>query len=124
MHVALRRLMVRYRDRILSAASYWELAEKELAALAEGPRKRMGHACEFETSMMLALRPELVDLSKALNDGPARFKPYDRFPGPVAAVPASGVLSETKCASAEKGQWLLADAVGRIRQAVAEEFGQ
>src|SRR2546423_11059504 len=39
MHVALRRLMTRYRDRSLTAASYWELAEKELAALAEGPRK-------------------------------------------------------------------------------------
>src|SRR5437763_2639397 len=33
MHVALRRLMTRYRDRILTAASYWELADKELARL-------------------------------------------------------------------------------------------
>src|SRR5262249_61647945 len=59
MQVALRRLQPRYRDRILTAASYWDLAAKELAGLAEGPRKTMGHACEFETSMGLALRPEL-----------------------------------------------------------------
>ncbi len=56
MQTALRRLQPRYRDRVLSAASYWDLAAPELAALAEGPRKAMGHACEFETSMMLALR--------------------------------------------------------------------
>lgn len=71
MHVALRRLQPRYRQRILAAASYWELAEKELAALAEGPRKTMGHACEFETSMMLALRPELVRRDEVRDDPPA-----------------------------------------------------
>jgi creatinine amidohydrolase len=70
MHVALRRLMTRYRDRILSAASYWELAERELAALAQGPRKVMGHACEFETSMVLALRPDLVRREQIRDDPP------------------------------------------------------
>ena len=51
MHVALRRLQSGYPTRQLTAASYWELAEPELAELAEGARKTMGHACEFETSM-------------------------------------------------------------------------
>src|SRR5580692_2364678 len=36
MHLALRKLQARYTDRQLSAASYWELAGKELAELAEG----------------------------------------------------------------------------------------
>jgi creatinine amidohydrolase len=60
MHVALRRLQPRYSNRLLTAAFYWELAEKELAGLARGPGKVMGHDCEFETSLVLALRPELV----------------------------------------------------------------
>ena len=34
MKMALRRLQPRYRDRLVTAASYWDLAEKELAALA------------------------------------------------------------------------------------------
>src|SRR5262245_5865049 len=74
MQVALRRLQPRYRNRIVAAASYWDLAAKELAALAQGPRKNMGHACEFETSMMLALRPDLVrrDL---VRDDPPREEP-------------------------------------------------
>src|ERR1700732_1805021 len=50
MQVDLRRLQPRYRNRALTAGSYWDLAAKELAELAQGPRKNMGHACEFETS--------------------------------------------------------------------------
>src|SRR5438874_1891175 len=57
-------------SRQLPAASYWEIAEKELAALAEGPRKTMGHACEFETSMVLALRPDLVRRDEVRDDPP------------------------------------------------------
>src|SRR5262245_37446685 len=59
MRVALRRLQPRFRNCLLTAASYWELAEKEFAVAAEGPRKLMGHACEFETSMVMAVRPDL-----------------------------------------------------------------
>src|SRR5262245_55201125 len=70
MHVALRLLQADYQDRQLSASSYWDLAEKELAALADGPRKTMGHACEFETSMVLALRPELVRRDEIKDDPP------------------------------------------------------
>lgn len=106
---------------------HWELVKPQTLArvFPNGyPGIELEHASVIETSIMLALRPELVELSEALHDGPARFKPYDRFPGPVAEVPASGVLSETKGATAEKGQWLLADAADGIKQAVAEEFGQ
>jgi creatinine amidohydrolase len=60
LHVALRRLDTAFPKAVLTGAAYWELAEAEVAALCEGPRKSMGHACEIETSMVLALRPELV----------------------------------------------------------------
>lgn len=87
------------------------------------PGIELEHASVLETSMMLALRPELVDLSAALHDGPARFRPYDRYPVPPAEVPPSGVLSLTEGASAQKGEWLIADAVDGIERAVREEFG-
>lgn len=70
MHVALRSLHSRYPSRLLTAASYWELAEQEMGQLAEGPRKTMGHACEFETSMVMALRPELVRRQEIRDDPP------------------------------------------------------
>jgi creatinine amidohydrolase len=70
MHMALRRLQPRYRERIIGAACYWDLADKELAGLAQGARKSMGHACEFETSMMMALRPDLVRKEEIADDPP------------------------------------------------------
>lgn len=104
---------------------HWELATPETIAkiFPDGyPGIELEHASVLETSMMLALRPELVDLERALHDGPAAFRPYDRFPKPPAEVPPSGVLSMTKGSSAEKGEWLLADAVDRITDIVRHEF--
>jgi len=72
--------------------------------------------------MMMALRPDLVDLTRAAHDGPARFRPYDRYPKPCDEVPASGVLSLTDGASAEKGEWLLADCQAGILDALQREF--
>ena len=70
MQVALRRLRPHFPHRHVTAASYWDLAAAELAALAEGPRKTMGHACEFETSMLLHLRPDLVRGDRVRDDPP------------------------------------------------------
>jgi creatinine amidohydrolase len=125
MHVALRRLMLRYRDRILSAASYWELAEKELAALAEGPRKTMGHACEFETSMMLALRPELVRRDQ-VRDDPPNDDPVLRglfLAEDMKTRTDHGAVGYPERASAEKGRAFLAAAIDRTVQ-VAEALLQ
>ena len=106
---------------------HWELVTPATLArvFPDGyPGIELEHASVIETSIMLALRPDLVDLAQAANDGPARFKPYDRFPGPVSEVPPSGVLSLTEGSSAEKGQWLLNDAIAGLKRAIAEEFGQ
>jgi creatinine amidohydrolase len=120
MHVALRRLQTRYRDRILSAASYWELAEKELAALADGPRKSMGHACEFETSMVLALRPELVRRDE-IKDDPPRDDPALRglyLAEDMYQRTDHGAVGYPEQASAEKGRRFLQAAVERTAEVV------
>lgn len=120
MHVALRRLQPRFPKHILSAASYWELADRELAALADGPRKSMGHACEFETSMMLALRPELVR-HEAIRDDPPRDDPSLRglfLADDMWQKTDHGCVGYPERASAEKGQALLAAAVERTVEVV------
>lgn len=86
------------------------------------PGTELEHASVIETSMMLALRADLVDLSQALNDGPAQFFPYDRYPVPPSEVPPSGVLSLTEGSSVEKGQLLLADCDEQISEIVRREF--
>jgi creatinine amidohydrolase len=120
MQVALRRLQPRYRDRLLTAASYWDLARDELAALAEGPRKVMGHACEFETSMVLALRPELVRRDEILDDHKADdpalrglFVAED-----MAQRTTPGAVGYPTRATADKGRALIAAAAGRTAEVV------
>ena len=53
----------RYRDRddlLLLAATYWMLGSRPRDANPAFVQDRMGHACEWETSMMLHLAPHLV----------------------------------------------------------------
>lgn len=47
------------RDLLLAALTYWESADPR-ATIAGLHQSAMGHACEWETSMMLRLRPDLV----------------------------------------------------------------
>jgi creatinine amidohydrolase len=68
-HLALRQLAVEFPLALLGGASYWDLAEQEIAVLLKGKLKTVGHACEFETSLMMYLRPYLVRTSQISNDG-------------------------------------------------------
>ncbi len=105
---------------------HWEMVKPQTLEriFPDGyPGIELEHASVIETSMMLALRPALVDPAKALHDGPAHFKPYDRYPRPTDNVPPSGVLSLTEGASAQKGQWLLDDCHAGILAMLRNEFG-
>jgi creatinine amidohydrolase len=120
MQTALRRLQPSYRDRVLSAASYWDLAREELAALAEGPRKVMGHACEFETSMVMALRPELVRKDQIRNDlettDPALRGVY--LADDMRQRTDHGAVGYCELATAEKGRRMIEAAAVRVAEVV------
>ena len=123
MQMALRKLQPTYRDRLIGAASYWDLAARELAELAEGPRKVMGHACEFETSMMLALRPELVQREQ-IRDDPPNDDPVLR--GLYLSLDMHqrtdhGCVGYPQLASAEKG-WLFLNAAAERTAEVVERL--
>lgn len=118
------------RDRLdgltLLRVDHWELVRPETIdrIFPDGyPGIELEHASVLETSYMMALRPDLVDMSRTLNDGPASFGPYDRFPRPNEGLPPSGVLSLTEGSSAEKGEWLLADCQAKLLEIMAHEFG-
>jgi creatinine amidohydrolase len=115
MQVALRVLQPHYPETILAAASYWDLAAPELAALAEGPRKSMGHACEFETSMMLHLRPDLVRRDQ-IKDDPEKTDPKLRglyLCEDMYQRTDHGCVGYPQLASAEKGKRFLEVAIDR-----------
>lgn len=115
MHVALRRLQTRFPRRQVTAASYWEIAERELAELAQGQRKTMGHACEFETSMVMALRPELVRRDQ-IKDDPAPSEPALRglfISEDMYQRTDHGAVGFPELATPEKGKAFLKAAVER-----------
>lgn len=99
-------------DLLLLGASYWDFAEpKKLRP--DFVQDAVGHACEYETSMMLAIRPELVKEYRSLwsMDTGYSFDPAyrgwitkERAP---ADVDAPGYLGDPQHASAEKGEFLL-----------------
>jgi len=93
--------------------TYWYAAAIPIAKILE-TQGGLSHACEAETSMMMALRPELVatdrialakanttpDVSDVVGGGVYRWRS-------LASRTGSGALGHPEAASAEKGERLL-----------------
>jgi creatinine amidohydrolase len=106
----------------IALATYWIPPQKEFAEILE-EQPGVAHACEAETSMLLALRPDLVDMAALDHIDPPR-----EWAGgsdiyvwqSVASWSPSGVAGTPKAASADKGQRLLQAAAealaGRLRE--------
>ena len=80
----------------------------------------MGHACEFETSMVLALRPELVRKDQIRNDLEA---PNAALRGLYLAEDMRqrtdhGAVGYCELATAEKGRAMIAAAASRVVEVV------
>jgi len=113
-------------DAIAMRLEYWDFVHKEtLDKIFPGgfPGTELEHASLIETSLMLLLRPDLVDVSKIPQEGRASFPPYDIFPAPPGFLRETGVLADARGASAEIGGWLMDDHVALITAAVRKEFG-
>jgi creatinine amidohydrolase len=113
-------------DAVILRLEYWDFVRRETLGrlFPEGfPGTELEHASLLETSLMLLLRPDLVEMDKVPSDGPARFPPYDRTPVVPGFGPASGVLAVAHGSSAEKGGWLMDDHVALMTAAVRTEFG-
>jgi creatinine amidohydrolase len=54
----------------IATLTYFTLAREAIAMLRRSPPGGMGHACEFETSMVQHIRPELVKLDRAVGTYP------------------------------------------------------
>ncbi len=69
LRVALRIVQPDFPQALLVGGSYWAVADDLIVNTMEGDHKFVGHACEFETSLMLHLRPELVDQDRLADAG-------------------------------------------------------
>ncbi|MEN0075564.1 MAG: creatininase family protein [Paracraurococcus sp.] len=96
----------------VAAGTYWHMVPEVIAPILERQSGLM-HACEAETSMMLALRPDSVRLDRlAEAHGPMSTRVEGQPPGlalrrSFRAISESGVIGDARTASAEKGERLL-----------------
>ena len=97
----------------LAAVTYWMLAAPAFTAILEG-QTNLRHACEAETSMMMAVDPERIDFPAVASARP----PAEGFDEPsgvyryraISHWSADGVVGTPHLATAEKGKRLLAAA--------------
>lgn len=108
----------RYRDRgdlLLLFTTYWSLGAGPATSLPELHQREMGHACEWETSMMLRIAPHLVGDYASLEPIPHgnSFLPATR--GWLTQDRSEpGYIGWPHLASAEKGEHLLATFSGDV----------
>ncbi|MCC8166538.1 MAG: creatininase [Planctomycetes bacterium] len=80
------------------------------------------HAAIFETSMMYAVRPDLVREDLIRDDEPTLVLPYSVYPPPAKTVPESGVLWHASKASRRLGLAVFESMVAAIAAILQREF--
>lgn len=108
------------------AATTYAMEAMEVYGEVLEDQKFIMHACEAETSMMLALVPDLVDASDLASlkgeqarevGGPEVANRWRSF----TAITANGVLGDPSHATAEKGEKLLDAAAQGLARLIANE---
>jgi creatinine amidohydrolase len=100
------------------------MSTEELDGLFPGgfPGWDVEHASILETSMMMALRPELVLADRIVDDEAARHPTWDVVPAPQDFIPSSGVLWHPSVSTPELGQRFVEIAAAYLAQAIETEL--
>ena len=130
LEVVLAEFQSKHSDTQTVLVTYWNVAADELHRIRESPLGGMGHACELETSLVLATKPDLVHKAKLQRDGMglrSRFLYRDMLvPGTVstwwnpARTSKHGGEGDPTSASAEKGESFFDAIVARLVEVVHE----
>jgi creatinine amidohydrolase len=110
--------------------TYWNIAAEQLCKLRDSTEGGMGHACELETSLVMAAKPEAIRTAKIKADGrwsTSRFLGKDMLAGGTASVSRSfseistdGAVGDPRTASAEKGRKFFDVIVAQLLELVRE----
>ncbi len=130
--IAARLINLEHRDAVCMASTLY-LTTPESTALIERERDSelggLSHACELETSLYLAIAPELVQMDKAIREIPEwNENVWNDWPGggPLSYWPHwsgfshSGVMGDPTLATAEKGRLFLERAQEEAAGFIAE----
>ncbi|MDF1814394.1 MAG: creatininase family protein [Verrucomicrobiales bacterium] len=123
MKIAVRELQPDYVDSLLAAGCYWAAGVETREKTLEGEHKFVGHACEFETSLMLHIRPDLVAIECAENAGELISDDMGGFyiSRDMLQRTRKGFTGRPDLASAEKGKTIF-EAIVRELVVRAKEF--
>lgn len=110
-------------------ATWWQMAAAELQPDRIGmATPSISHACEYETSTLLAIRPDLVDMDQIIS--PAGHENLPTYHNPLTRgvnvfhrfhrFSSTGHLGTPKHATAEKGQKIFDVVVQRLVEVVRE----
>jgi creatinine amidohydrolase len=124
----------RHRGRArIAALTYFALARDAIAALRQSGPGGMGHACEFETAMMLHVAPNLVHMDRAVSHYPDAGSGYlstDLLAGPAIRtyldfrdLSPTGTLGDPSVATAEAGAAFFEAAVDALRRFLVDFRG-
>lgn len=118
------------KELFVTFTSWWAIAAEQVAAIQGLEAAAVTHACEQETSMILRIRPELVEMSEATGANitfPSEFYwPDFSRPSRVDVARTFDQLSRTgafghpEIASVEKGEALFAAAAGEVVKFIRE----
>lgn len=124
--VAMRQLQANFPERLLVGGSYWSVADDLLAEKLEGPHKFVGHACEFETSMIMHLRPELVDEAQLADAGELVSDSIDGLfiARDMKHRTAQGCTGTPNLATANKGKELFEGIANRLVKSVEQMLNE
>ncbi len=104
-----------------------DIVKEKFDEIRKSSRRLVGHADEIETSMMLVIQPEIVDMSKAVREEPSlpqglSFEREDlarvSFGWTAKELTRTGVMGDPEVANAETGKVLLDFAVDIISNAI------
>ena len=104
----------------VAVVAWWQLVQKTLMELF--PEERGHRAESSETSLMKALRAELVKEDKIKDEVPEIVLFYDLYPRPPQCSTASGVDGKPSLASEEKGKKLVKEIVDKMKRMIKNEL--
>jgi len=134
---ALAELAPEYRERPdlwLVHSTYWTTAGLSSQTVPGMQTGNLSHACEYETSMILHLRHELVDMSQAKGDRADTFQSeyfFQQAEGPLRVNVSrcfeqwtgTGAMGQPQFATPEKGERILAVTVDALTEFLTEFRG-
>ena len=106
---------------ITMANFFYPGANKEIDRVRERPEAHGSymHACEIETSYMLHLAPESVDMDRAVENYPEFPADFDTVPYRWTEFSKTPVLGDARAATAEKGRAILEPVLANMAKQVA-----